>query len=347
MKTKIINIAVLLVLIAGTLFFLLKDQEMDQLLLCIKSARKSWLFLGLLCMLGFICLESVIIHYLINALSYSIKLLHCIKYSFIGFFVSAITPSSTGGQPAQIYFMKNDGISISVSSLVLMVVTVAYKSVLLVMAFVMLIIENAFVMKHVAGIEFIMIFGILINVIVIVALALIIFKQSLAKRLTGKLLLLLGKRKIIKKPDEKLKKLLVSISKYDKGAAFLKEHKWMCFKVFVITVIQRLLYLVVTYTIYRAFGLKGCSPFEIITLQLIISLAVDNLPWPGGMGVNEGIFMIFFTEIFTSTYVTAGLMLTRGLNYYFIILAGGLVTAFAKFMRRKQINTLEKEDGSL
>lgn len=347
MKTKIINITLLLVLMGGTLFFLLKDQEIDELLLCIKSADKGWLLVGLLCMIGFVCFESVIIHYLMNAMSWSINLIHCIKYSFIGFFVSAITPSSTGGQPAQIYFMKLDGISISVSSLVLMVVTVAYKAALMVMAFVMLIIENEFVMKHIAGIEFIMILGIAINLIVIIFLALMIFKQSLAKRLTGKFLLFLGKHKLIKNPDEKLKKLLLSISKYDKGAAFLKEHKGMCFNVFIITVVQRLLYLAVTYAVYRAFGLKGCSAFEIITLQLIISLAVDNLPWPGGMGVNEGIFMIFFTEIFTASYVTAGLMLTRGLNYYFIILAGGIVTALAKFMRRKQIHTLEKTDGSL
>ena len=347
MKTKIINIAVLLILMAGTMFFLLKDQELDQLLICIKSADKRWLFAGLLCMIGFVCMESVIIHYLMNALSYSIKLLHCIKYSFIGFFVSAITPSSTGGQPAQIYFMKQDGISVSVSSLILMVVTVAYKAVLLIMALFMLVIENDFVMRHVKGIEFIMIFGVVINIIMIVFLMLIIFKQSLAKRLTGKFLLFLGKHKLIKNSGGKLRRLLTSISKYDKGASFLKEHKLVCFNVFVLTVIQRILYFAVTYIVYKSFGLKGCSPFAIITLQLIISLAVDNLPWPGGMGVNEGIFMIFFTEIFTTVYVTAGLMITRGLNYYFIILAGGLITAFAKFMRRKQINTIEKTDGSL
>lgn len=347
MKAKIINIAVLLVLIAGTTYFLLKDQELDELLNCIKSANKCWLLLGLMAMICFVCLESVIIHYLLSALSYSSKFLHCIKYSFVGFFVSAITPSSTGGQPAQVYFMKRDGISVSISSLILMVVTVAYKAVLLLIALFMLVIEFGFVMEHIKGIEFILIFGVMVNIIMIVALMLIIFKQSLAKRMTGKFLLFLGKHRLIKNTDVKIKKLLTSISKYDRGAAFLKEHKLVCFNVIVITVIQRLLYFAVTYIVYKSFGLTGCSPFEIITLQLIISLAVDNLPWPGGMGVNEGIFIIFFTEIFTATYVTAGLMITRGLNYYFIILAGGMITALAKFMRRRDRDTLEKANGSL
>ena len=341
MKSKIINVLVLVVLMACTFYFLLKDQEIDELWLCIKSANKLWLLVGLLCITLFICLESVIIHYIMNALLYSVNLLHCIKYSFIGFFVSAITPSSTGGQPAQMYFMKKDGISVSVSSLVMMVVTVAYKAALLFIAFIMLFAENDFVMSHIKGIEFILIFGIVVNVFMIVLLMLIIFKQSLAKRMCGKIILFLGAHRLIKNPDGKLRKMIKSISKYDRGAAFLKEHKRMFINIFLITLLQRMMYFLVTYAVYRSFDLtesgavKGCGPFEIITLQLIITLAVDNLPWPGGMGVNEGIFMLFFSEIFTPAYVTAGLMLTRGFNYYFIILAGGMVTALAKFMTRK------------
>lgn len=340
MKSKLINILLLIILMLCTFYFLLKDQELDELWACIRSADKMWLIVGLLCITFFICFESVIIHYIINALTYSVKLIHCIKYSFIGFFVSAITPSSTGGQPAQMYFMKKDGISVSISSLVMMVVTVAYKAALLFIAFIMLLVENDFVMAHIKGIEFILIFGIVVNVFVIVVLMLIIFKQSLAKRISGKCILFLGSHKLIKRPDERLRKLINSISKYDRGAAFLKSHKRMFINIFLITLVQRMMYFLVTYAVYRSFDISGgsaggCSPFEIITLQLIITLAVDNLPWPGGMGVNEGIFMLFFTEIFTPAYVTAGLMLTRGFNYYFVILAGGLVTALAKFVKRK------------
>ncbi len=347
MKTKIINIIVLIVLMAGTFYFLLRDQELDELAEYIHSANKLWLLAGLVCMLSFICLESVIIHYILRMLSYSVGLFHCIKYSFIGFFVSAITPSSTGGQPAQMYFMKRDGISVSISSLVLMVVTIAYKSALLLIALVMLLVENDFVMLHIKGIEFILVFGILVNIFIIVVMGLIIFKQSLAKNICGSVILFLGNKKIIKNPYEKLRRLLKSINKYDRGSAFLRNHKKMFLNIFLITFLQRMAYFVVTYTVFRAFGLRGCNVFEIITLQLIITMAVDNLPWPGGLGVSEGIFMLFFTEIFTEKYVTAGLVLTRGFNYYFVILAGGIVTAISKYIRRKDISTIEKADGSL
>ena len=37
------------------------------------------------------------------------SLWRCIQYSFIGFFYSGITPSATGGQPVQLYYMNKDG----------------------------------------------------------------------------------------------------------------------------------------------------------------------------------------------------------------------------------------------
>ena len=87
--------------------------------------------------------------------------------------------------------------------------------------------------------------------------------------------------------------------------------------------------------LYKSFGLSGVSAFEIVTLQLIISLAVDNLPLPGGLGVSEGIFLLFFEEIFTVKYLTAGLLLSRGFNYYAIIVVGGIVTAVAQLTKKK------------
>ena len=56
------------------------------------------------------------------------------------------------------------------------------------------------------------------------------------------------------------------------------------------------------------------------------------------MGASEGIFIIFFREIFTSAYITAGLLLSRGLSYYLIIIMGGIITAFAQVTRKKRVN---------
>lgn len=334
-KKYLLNGLFLIALIAGTFYFILRDQEFDMLIHYISEAKIGWLTLGLIMMLVFVSFESVIIHYLMKSISCAINFIHCLKYSFVGFFVSAITPSATGGQPAQMYYMKSDGIPITDSSLVLMIVTIAYKAVLLFLAAVMLIVNGDFVMAHIKGIEFIMIFGILVNVVIIGFLFLLVFKQSFAKKIVGNTMLWLGRHGIVKNYQSKIKKILVSMDRYHQGAEYLKTHKLIIFNVFIITMIQRLSLFAITWTIYKSFGLSGVSAFEIITLQLIISLAVDNLPLPGGLGVSEGIFLLFFEVIFTEKYLTAGLLLSRGFNYYAIIIVGGIVTALAQLTRKK------------
>lgn len=341
-KKYLLNGIFLITLMAGTLYFVLKDQEIDQLFVYISQANPLWLLLGLVFVLIFISFESIIIHYLMKSLSYAINFIHCLKYSFIGFFVSAITPSATGGQPAQMYYMKSDGIPMTISSLVLMVVTVAYKAVLLILAVVMLLFESDFVIAHISGIEFILIFGIVVNLVVIIFLWLLIFKPSFTKKIVGNIILWLGRHGIVKNYQHKIKKIISAMSKYSQSADYLKTHKRIIFNVFVVTIIQRIALFAVTWAVYKAFGLTGYSAFEIITLQLIISLAVDNLPLPGGMGVSEGIFLVFFEEIFTSTFLTAGLLISRGLNYYSIIIIGGVVTAIAQLTRKKRTTELEK-----
>ena len=341
-KKYLLNGAFLIALMVGTFYFVLKDQEIDQLFVYISKAKPGWLLLGLGLLLIYISFESVVIHYLMKSLSYAINFINCLKYSFIGFFVSAITPSATGGQPAQMYYMKADGIPITISSLVLMVVTIAYKAVLLILGIVMLFLNSDFVLEHISGIEFILVFGILVNVVIIVFLILLIFKPSFTEKIIGNIMLWLGRHGIIKNYQHKIKKTLSAMKKYTQSADYLKTHKRIIFNVFIITTLQRIALFGITWTVYKSFGLTGYSAFEIITLQLIISLAVDNIPLPGGMGVSEGIFLAFFNEIFTEVYITAGLLISRGLNYYSIIIIGGVVTAVAQLTRKKRTMELEK-----
>ncbi len=343
MKKQIFNIAFFVILIVGTMYFLLRDQEISELWNCIISANKFYLFIGLFLMFIFVSSESIIIHYLMNSLSYAVKLIQCLKYSFVGFFVSLITPSSTGGQPAQVYFMKLDDVSVSVSSLVLLVVTIAYKIALFIVGFIMMFANLAFTLEHIKGIEIILIWGIGVNIVVITASLLMIFKQSLAKRLIGKCILFLGKLKLLKNHDAKLKKLIISMYRYEQGAKYLRENKLVFFNTIMISVLQRLAYFAVTFVVYKSFGLKGYSALDIMTLQMLITVAVDNLPLPGGLGASEGIFKIFFLEIFTGVYLTAGLLLSRGLNYYLIVLVGGLVTALAGFFQKKTKQSIYAE----
>ena len=61
----------------------------------------------------------------------------------LDFFYSGITPSATGGQPVQLYYMNKDGNKGSDSTIVLMTVAVIYKIVLVVLGVGMLLFAAA------------------------------------------------------------------------------------------------------------------------------------------------------------------------------------------------------------
>ncbi|MBQ4068963.1 MAG: flippase-like domain-containing protein [Lachnospiraceae bacterium] len=335
----IFNAIFIIVLSAVTVYMIFKDEEMDTIFSYITLANPIYLIIGFLMMLTFVCSESVIINYLMNTFSCKVRFRTCIKYSFVGFFVSAITPSASGGQPAQLYYMKNDGIKISISSIVLMIITIVYKSVLLILGLFMFATEFSFVMQYMKGIEFILLFGIIINIFVVMFLFFVIFKQSFAKKVLVAPVVFLGRHRIIRNYCELSHNILKGIKKYESCADYLKTHKVVFLNTFVITVFQRLCLFFVTYLVYRSFGLSGTSAYQIVTLQTMIALSVDILPLPGGLGASESIFIILFSSIFTADYVLPGLLLSRGITHYALIILGAIVTAYAQFTMKRKKNT--------
>ena len=72
--------------------------------------NKAWLSPAILCVVIFICGEAVIIWHLMKTYGIKTPMKYCILFSSVGFFFSCVTPSASGGQPMQVYFMKRKNI---------------------------------------------------------------------------------------------------------------------------------------------------------------------------------------------------------------------------------------------
>ena len=90
-------------------------------------------------MTAFILCESLIIYYLMKNLKQKPKLVHCCLYSFVGFFFSLVTPTASGGQPMQLVFMGRDKLPVHISSMILLLITIAYKTVLVMICALLLL----------------------------------------------------------------------------------------------------------------------------------------------------------------------------------------------------------------
>ena len=133
MKTKkkaIFNTVFLILIFSITVYMVFKGEDLGEIIHTVRQADPVYLLISIICVVLFILGESVIIFYMMRTLGAKVKMGHCALYSFVGFFFSCITPSASGGQPMQIYFMKKDKLPIPVTTLVLMIVTITYKAVL-------------------------------------------------------------------------------------------------------------------------------------------------------------------------------------------------------------------------
>lgn len=75
------------------------DNDIGMIAASIKKMKLSYLMLAAVTALVFTMMEGVMIWYLLRVLQGKAEFLQCIRYSFVGFLYSGITPSATGGQP--------------------------------------------------------------------------------------------------------------------------------------------------------------------------------------------------------------------------------------------------------
>ena len=118
------------------------------------------------------------------------------------------------------------------------------------------------------------------------------------------------------------------MDKYKETASFFKEHGVLSVVIFVLSFVQRFVLYTSTYFVYKALGLGGTGWFRIVIFQAIISLCVDMLPIPGGVGVSEYIFTVIFSGIFTGGTLIPGLVLSRGIAYYVQLIICAVIAVF-------------------
>ncbi|WP_242978536.1 MULTISPECIES: lysylphosphatidylglycerol synthase transmembrane domain-containing protein [Ruminococcus] len=332
------NIALILVITLLTLHLIFKEQELPEIIRDLKSADMRWIAGGAAAAVAFVAGESVIIHYMLRVLEQKTSFFRCLKYSFIGFFFSYITPSSTGGQPMQMYHMKKDKIKIGYSTLIMLLITIAYKSVLILLALGFLIFNFGTVEQYAGDMKWLIVLGFVLNLSFIALLLLVFLKPIWARALGIKTVGLLSKLRVIKRKnkDKYTEKVIRICDTYAMGADYIKKNIAVVFKIFVLTALQRICLFSVTWIVYKAYGLSGTRFIDILTLQIIIAVAVEMLPLPGAAGISEGCFLLTFTEIFGEELVKPALLINRGLTFYLILLIGAVVTFGAHIINIKR-----------
>lgn len=331
-----LNAVFLAVIFALTMWAVFGGENLSQIWDYIQTAAPAYILGCVVCVVLFILGESVVIAYLLRTLGNKVRFGHCCLYSFIGFFYSCITPSASGGQPMQVVAMRKDRIPAAVSTVVLAIVTITYKLVLVVIGASVMFIRPDEIMHHLSPVVGLVYLGMALNVGCIALLLVLVFSPGALRSLAEWGIALVGRIRPFRHPERLRARLDRAVNQYTGAAEYYRTHQGVIAGVFAITFVQRLLLFMVTWFTYRAFGLSGDTFLTVVTLQAMISVAVDMLPLPGGMGVTENLFLEIFTPIFGAATVLPGMVISRGVSYYTQLLISALMTVAASFILKEK-----------
>lgn len=332
------HIIFFIVLIGITFFVLLKDQDLMQIVNILSTVKIQYVLIGILGISIYVICEAINIGRTLRSLNEKTTFFRNLKYAMIGFFFSAVTPAASGGQPMQIYYMHKDKISVSNSTITLLINLSSMQVITISFALVSLV----FNYKYLNGVLItFFIIGILLNLSALILLLIGIFSKRMTKGMIN-LSLKIMKFFRVKNIEGKREKLEKELTKYQDNADYIKNNKILIFRTLLTTAVQFFAYYSVTYWTYKALGFSGHNIMEIVSMQSVLYATVSGIPSPGAVGVTEGAFIEIFKAVYPQNIMSTAVLLNRGINFYFLVIASGIVTVINHF-RSNSKHDLEKE----
>ena len=326
-KKRIAEGIFFLVVMCLSFYTVFRGQDAGQVTDALRNLSTPALCLALLTALFFVSAEGIMICYLLRSLNGRSGLFKCISYSFIGFFYSGITPSATGGQPMQLYYMCKDKNDLSESSVVLMMVALIYKFVLVLIGTAMLVFWYRPLQHYLREFFPLFLLGLGLNLMLVLILLAVMLAPKGIKSIIVYAEWMLIKIRILKVSERRTEKIEQFVGGYQDAVRFLIDNKRKVFNVCAFTFLQRCSVFILTWIVYRGFGLEGADALTVSLLQASVYIAVDMLPVPGAQGITELMYRNIFGTIFSGGYLMPSLYVTRGISFYFLLFVGMAVIA--------------------
>lgn len=330
-KKYVVSVGFMLLLFGVTYGLLFRSYDIRQCFEIIGDVAPGFMLLALACAFGYILGEGLNIKVCMQALGYPTTVIGGIKFAMVGFYFCAITPSASGGQPVQIYYMSKEGYPVAESAMSIMLISVMFKVVMLAVGLPIALIEGRLIFRGLPYFRTLFALGIAIMVTVTGLLLFVMFSKTLIYRAVQLVVRLLGRMRLVRHPEQRLEKWLKLVDGYHEAAALIRGKPRLSVKVFFITLVQRAVMFSVAWCIYKAFGLTGLSWIDIVAIQIGLAIAVDQLPFPGAIGVSEKVFLGLYRGIYGAQLLVPAMVLTRGCTYYLPMIVSGIVTGIFHF----------------
>ncbi len=358
-KRHLINIVVILVITIGYTIYSLWGDLPDVMKIFSTEQGADYRVLAVIILLiaGRFTIEGVIIFFFARLYTPNYKLHRGIANGLVGRFYSDITPSSSGGQIAQVKTFTKQGVPVSISASILVMYFILYQSVVLLMGTAAIFInaQDMSVMQPVVlfGLNIpvwvFSLIGFSIHVILIFGIFLIAPSPKTHNVLINLWVNIGTRLRLIKEPEKKKQKMHITFENFRVELRRLYSNIPATIVLILLFFVKFLIDYSFTYFIAIMLDpeLIGVVDYvSTVSKSSFLTMITNIVPIPGAAGFAE----YFFELMFHGSFGDRGIQFTKAVQifwrvsmFYTGLLVGGVVTAFY----RSSMEEFVDQDGKV
>ena len=328
-KNKL-NIIILIIVTILVLYISLKD-DFYNVVIGFSKMNIFWIIIALIFVFGYYFFRSLSLYSFVNKFKKT-DFKEILRIVSITQFFDGITPSSTGGQPYQIYVFNKNGIKITDCTTIVIQNFIVYQIALILLG-LLAVISNKYLnlFQEVGVIKKFILLGFTINVIVMIGLFSLAFLKKINRIVINLIVSILSKIRIVKDKTEKINKTNEYIQQFHDSTKMMLKDKI----VFLKTILFNFISLVLIYSVpaILVFGLgnyKDINVFYSIIASSYVMLIGSFVPIPGAAGGLEYAFTQFYGVFIGGSILTLIMLLWRSVTYYLGVIIGAVLLNLRK-----------------
>ncbi|MEZ4358282.1 MAG: lysylphosphatidylglycerol synthase transmembrane domain-containing protein [Eubacteriales bacterium] len=341
---KFVRLIYILITVGVIVAFGLFDPNFKGAVQIIPTLKLKYVLLGVFSIGMYWIMDAVSLKYVTGFMYKKVSFLKTFRIAIIGQYYSALTPSSTGGQPMQVMYMKRDGIPVGTSTCIMLIKFICYQLGTFLLFLLGMVLRGSYYFATINSIFWLSIVGFLTNFIVVVLLALSIFRESWVLKIGTALIRFGCFLKIIKNKEKTTNSLMKLVSDFRMAVGYVKKYKLKVFINFLMILVHLLSLYSITTWIYLAFGQTGGMILDIIFLQVFLTVTVTLFPMPGATGASEIGFYGFMAMFFKSDVIFLAMLMWRLITYYSNIFIGAIYVLIEEILsfRKNKMNAQQE-----
>lgn len=304
------------------MIYLFASGEAAQLPHAFSWPRSLWLLLGAGSMVAGWFFEGWVLYEMGRGLEHPIPYKAAVRSTMVVQFFNNITPSSSGGQPMQIWSLWRDGVPVGRASSVLLGKFAVYQAALVTCGMLGVFYANDLFAQQIGGWVWLVVFGFVVQAAICAFLVAMIVKPTAVRRLVHFIARLLSRTKAHTFVDRHIVQVDTELVRFETEALALAGRPSLFIRTYLLTLVQLQSVLIVPYCICRAVG--GVPNLLMALSAAAATLIVSSsFPTPGASGGAEGTFALIFSLLLPAqSPVGIAVLLWRLLTFYFPLFAG-------------------------